>query len=851
MDLINRLNEEIPKKYELRTPIADIKTDGSVNRFDSVKMGDNAIWVCVHEFIYKGNFNWVAVFGSWREGTQHTIKSYNPGEAREKKFYETEKAAIKESQKRLDQEKKEKYKSCREKWAPIFQSLPQESETYEYLKNKKIGSNFLARVDAARGVLYVPAWNAKREFVGAQRIFKDPETGKFEKRFTYGIEKKGSFCPFGDVANAEFIYIAEGFATAASIAMAFKNDPTRAVVAVWDTSNLLEGAKAIRQVNPSSYLIFAADRDINADRRFHNIGERKAIFAANQLSNALVKTVDFDTPNESWSDYNDLHQFEGLDKVAMQLHCEMSDFIEIIPLGFNGSKHYYFASHRKQILEWGKSDHTPASFTLLAPEKYWGDRYGYVVKSDGTRSNNANFKKVIEGLGKEVSEKGLFDFSKIRGVGAWEHDGSVIVNTGDRLFYRGDYYPLYNNGLESKYFYEAGPVNKVDFSRPLSNADAIKFVEAFQLLNYKNKADFITVLGWVYCAQIFAALPWRPHIWFTGPRGSGKSTILNYINDVLMSSIIVQDSTTAGIRQELKNDAMAIVTDEAEPNTERDRAKLQDLLMLARQCSTRSDYKVLRGSSSGQALTYNTNAAFCMGSIQISKMGGADTSRFFVIEMKSVKEQTREDFIRLENAMTEIRPLVEGLFVRAVINYESFIKNIETAKGVIRGRKIESRQADQLAPIIAGYYAYFNTGIMDESFVIRTIEEMNFEQSDYAQANEESDEESCVEAILSLKVRGENMTVGQLIEKYRITTQPPTREYFDELLGIFGIRYCDQENNIFVSSNSGALKRELENITNFSDYSNILKRHDGFIETKKMRVSGKSVRGVLLSLNQV
>lgn len=847
MDLsfLGKLNKEIADNFDMLEQISSISSDGSVNRFDSTKTGDKAIWVCIHENEFKGNTYFNAVYGSWRAGVQFTCSSYDPNnkEFKSKEFKQSVKDQMQATKEKLEQEKQDKYKKCREQWTPFYYNLKPESPIHEYLKAKKISSNFHARI-TDKNVLFVPAWNAEGLFVGGQRIFLNPENNKFEKRYTYGIEKMGSFCPFGDVRKAEFVYICEGFATAASVYQGFKDDPKVAVAAVWDTSNLLNGAQAVRKINPNSYLIFAADRDINSDPKWHNIGEKKAKFAANKMSNTIVKTVKFSGANDKWSDYNDLHQFEGLDKVVQQLYTDSTEFTEIIPLGFNGKKYYYFSTSKKDILDMSAADHNPSNLSMEAPPKYWGDRYGYVLDKDFNKTSNPDWKKVITALGTESSKVGRFNHSKVRGVGAWEQDAEILVNIGDKLFYKGEFFPLFNNGIKSDYFYQSSESVSVDFNRPLGNSDALKIVEAFQLLKYKNKTDYIIALGWIFSAQIFAALPWRPHIWFTGERGSGKSTILNYVHDAIPFSILTQDSTAAGIRQRILNNAFNVISDESEPETERDREKLKEVLLLARQSSTRSSYETLRGSASGKSISYNTNTSFCMGSIQLSSMGGADTSRFFVVEMESIKKQTHEDFIRLENAMADIKHLASGLFVRAVLMYKNHIKNIELAKKVIKEKKIEARQADQLAPIIAGYWAFFSTEAMDESFVLSTIKELDFEKSAYAEANEINDSEKCLDDILGLQIPGRVITVGQIIERYPYETVAQTRDEYDQLLGIVGIRYLEQEKSIFIASRSSSLKKQMERISDFSDYSNVLRRHDNFIESGSVRVAGSPKKGI-------
>ena len=202
-----------------------------------------------------------------------------------------------------------KNKKCREEWQPIYDKLPQNSKPHPYLVNKKIDSNYKARI--YKGTLFIPAWN-KNGFVGGQRIYS--KGGNFEKRFTSGIEMLGCYCRFGNVEAAKTIYVGEGFATAASVWMAVKDFKGVAVVTAFNTANLFECGKTIREINPDCRLIYAADNDEK-----NNIGERKALEAAKKLGNATVKRVEFANKDAGDSDFNDLHCKLGIDEVRKQL----------------------------------------------------------------------------------------------------------------------------------------------------------------------------------------------------------------------------------------------------------------------------------------------------------------------------------------------------------------------------------------------------------------------------------------------------------------------------------------------------------------------------------------------------
>ena len=811
-NFLQKISREINKRYSCIDDISNLVADGKIKRFDLEKRGDTCLWIAAHEWTYKGNTYYSAVWGNWKDGSEYHVNSFsdNPKEA-PKEVREQITKAKEENKKAVEDEKAKKNQSCREKWFPIYSRA--KLEPHEYLQKKMI-EPFLARVDEY-GTLLVPIWSHDGSFEGVQRIFRDPVSGDMEKRYSSGIKIQGSFCPFGNIRNAEFVFVCEGFATAASVHMATGH----AAIMAMSANNLLHAARALRAINPNCKIIFAADRDKNGT------GEKYAKKACEALANAIYKMPTFSVQNEKWTDYNDLHVFEGIDRVRSQLQVDESDFIEIVPLGFYESKNYYFVSHKKQIIELGKSDHTAPTLLLNAPAKYWGNKYGFTFKANGEMSNQPDWKKVIEKMGLEIASQGVFDYSNIRGRGVWKEKAGLVVNLGDKIFHKGEIFPIFKNVLGSKYFYESGKAIKADLNKSLSYEEKQTIIKAFSMLNYKNKKDAIVLIGYIYSAQFFAALDWRPHVWITGPRGCGKSHILNYVHSALLFSKMVQDSSASGIRQTLMNDAFTIIYDESEPNTERDRAKMSDIISLARQCSTGKNYEVLRGSAGGKASSYNTNANFFLGSIQSSAMNGADISRFFVIEMNEIKktEQSANDFKMLEYLMGQVSILSESLFSHAVNNYDDFSVNLEIAKSAIKSRQMESRLADQLSPIVAGYYAMFHDGVMTLEYANELLDYMNFEKSDYVKENATGDSEKCFDSILDIQVPSRGLTVGQAVNKAKYGENNLQKADGNDALAILGLNYEEDLDCLHISGNP-ILKRELER-NQFSDFIRLIKRH--------------------------
>lgn len=114
------------------------------------------------------------------------------------------------------------------------------------------------------------------------------------------------------------IYVCEGFATAASIKLALGAEAQ--VVAAFNAANLLPVATAIKEVYPAANIIICGDNDAYTVIRGRsvNIGVEKGRRAAGAVRGNFVYPV-FKYPAPSLTDYNDLHNAEGLEKVKDQI----------------------------------------------------------------------------------------------------------------------------------------------------------------------------------------------------------------------------------------------------------------------------------------------------------------------------------------------------------------------------------------------------------------------------------------------------------------------------------------------------------------------------------------------------
>ena len=139
-----------------------------------------------------------------------------------------------------------------------------------------------------------------------------------EKRFTAGMEKRGCAAYLGLHAERDPILVCEGLATAASVWMAMSK--VYRVVVAFDAGNLLPVVEIVRKLHPKAPLLICADDDHLTDG---NPGRVKAVAAARSVLAGVTFPLFRQRGTAKLTDFNDLHQAEGLGEVTEQIVCAL------------------------------------------------------------------------------------------------------------------------------------------------------------------------------------------------------------------------------------------------------------------------------------------------------------------------------------------------------------------------------------------------------------------------------------------------------------------------------------------------------------------------------------------------
>lgn len=379
---------------------------------------------------------------------------------------------------------------------------------------------------------------------------------------------------------------------------------------------------------------------------------------------------------------------------------------EVRPQGYIGKKYYFFPRSTGDIEEMSTSDlRSDLNLYHLARESFWHSFFDDPSKATGKDVVGMMSPRLME----MCKDKGKFDPERVLSTGVWpDGKGGVVANMGNTLYIPSVGF-MDHTEYESDKVYISAP-KSVDLNvEPLLNAEAVVLRKICEGLSWRYKISGSLLAGWIYASILSGALRWRPHIFVTGPKGSGKTTVMRDIIKAILkgwSTNADGGTTSAGFRRKLGNQARPVVSDEMETETIKQRANADDVLMLARQSSSGAEY-------SNAYVDITVHSCFCFGGINPNIKNGADKDR--ITEMELVKDKSEGFRARWKERESEIKTVISGNFGRrlarrAIDNAGAFLANLEVFEDELSSILGDSRSAEQFAPMIAGLYGLHSTG---------------------------------------------------------------------------------------------------------------------------------------------
>jgi len=539
--------------------------------------------------------------------------------------------------------------------------------------------------------------------------------------------------------------------------------------AAYDVAKILvnSGAQSIKTVNIPNGLPKGWDI---ADREWQDARELLT-WAKENIGDQYVKpenvVIDLQEPEHIYEppEHFDNPEVKGvLAKYAVG--CQAFPDMPFRILGYRKDKRFYMPIATKQVFDFPPGGHTRQNLMSLAPLDWWLQHFG-----DGSDVKSIKWDNAVNALLTLSARAGLFNPTEtMRGRGAWYDAGRAVLHVGKFVYVDG----VITNpeAVDSEFIYELNDSISLQLTEPATTDETVRVADICKQFSWDNPLSGSLLPGWCVVAPVCGVLDWRPHIWLTGPQGSGKSTVLKMIIGKILGRTALQfegGSTEPGIRSKLGNDARPVLLDEQESEDEASARRLKQILDFARVASSAG--RIVKATAGGGgSVQYAARSCFCFSAINPDVRHLADQARASMLVLKkdlSPGAMDRYKKLEIEIAETFTEELSARMLSRTLKNIEVLRKNCATfvdAAAIALGSR---RIADQIGPMLAGTYLCHSEKQITLEAAIDWIQKQNW--ADHTIINSASDFERLISKLSSHRIRVSDghvlldITIGEAI----------------------------------------------------------------------------------------
>ena len=299
MNYVNQFKESLHKVG--LTCNENIIVNGEVNRFyvDGDKIGSKNGWYVIFDDTIPAG-----AFGCWKRNINQKWCSRLYDSLNQQDQYAVQRR-IREAQQKREEEQKKLRREAQLKAQDIWNKSQSVQDNHPYLLEKAVKAYGIRE---HKGKLVIPIFDNKQILHSLQFI-----TATGEKRFLCGGAINGHYHLIGRISST--IYICEGYATAATIYEVTQHG----VIVAFNSNNLSNVAKVIREVHSEKNIILCADNDQWTDGNPGLSSAKEAAIAIN--AKAVFPIFKEADNNKQPTDFNDLMQIYGIDVVKEQLEA--------------------------------------------------------------------------------------------------------------------------------------------------------------------------------------------------------------------------------------------------------------------------------------------------------------------------------------------------------------------------------------------------------------------------------------------------------------------------------------------------------------------------------------------------
>lgn len=462
-------------------------------------------------------------------------------------------------------------------------------------------------------------------------------------------------------------------------------------------------------------------------------------------------------------------------------------------VGTSGSDIIFYPHGSNHIERFRSSSLTKNALMVLADRSEWGL---YFPKDGGGAAWDAAVNFVI----RKAEKAPVFDFTRVRGAGAWLEGDQVVVNTGANLIINGEIKGLHES--PGVFVYEKQAIIPYRTTGAMEVTESKKLLDIIKRIDWTSQMSAYALAGWLLLAPWGGVLRWRPHIWIVGPHGTGKSWVMEkIITPMAIKGFGVRGdgaSTPAGVRQSLSNSSKPFIGDEMESNNVKFAEQIEQILNLFRGSSSGSEAggSTLHGSADGEGKQWLMQSMACFSSIGAAMTHGADIDRFTVLELKppvkgevSLRAQKFEILQRASMILTG--EWAAAFHARTYNLMPELLKAVQIICQQIQPIVGTMRDADQIGTIMAGAWMIDHDKAPTASEAKTWLESLDILDLK-GDIEQKADEEQCFDELLNIRIEVSNkegrskLSVGSALELFfgEASGEKPYQSQRDEYPGV-------------------------------------------------------------------
>lgn len=568
-------------------------------------------------------------------------------------------------------------------------------------------------------------------------------------------------------------------------------------------------------------------------------GYKAALAIKNRLPHAKILNVEEMAKKKDGWDVFDAYT-DGLDLagfIASAMPKEIvensGDAGEFASLGHDATHHWFLRRHVRVPYKIALGGFTSSKIGTLAPFAFWMalDMTG---DSDGIKTAIA--QDYIERMSFKV---GQYRPERIRGAGVWRDKDGFLINDGGQIVHHSGQVQAFDDYKTDHHYVSSSTQFSGMTGHESTKEEGIHLENLFKVQGFVQPVHAVLAMGWALIAPFGGVLKWRPHIWVTGRKGSGKSWVLSDLINPLCGPFAHRGTgkdSEAGVRRALDMDARPVILDEMEPKGQKAADKISSILDLARNSSSDGSGYITIASPDGGTQRFVIRSCFCFGSIQTPDEGAAIASRISKLEIKPPKDEKTK--FRNSADLYAMAMSDPGRYRRRIFKaLPRILTDIEWLRSDFLHLFGEQRRADQFAPMLAAAWAAQSDESMQGLAGLSWFANL----TPYLGADSEAardDEEAVMDHILGAHVRHESgvLTIGELLQ----IGFCEDKLWAQDLLARYGIKVTS--NGLAIVAKSDQIRGLLKDTPYASGYGSQIRRHRLSLGdvTKQVRMAGQA-----------